>query len=545
MKRGLLYTLVTVAIVLLCGQVSAYAPLIGPIPDVWIGDKEDNPISPPPDLNVFVFTDAFNFDIYADHDPLDPDQSTTNIRWSFYSEEEFVTINGISRLSDPSEAIQPDGVGKELTSYPNNDPTFPRPTSWATFYDLVDSPPASGPPWSAPGTYPGSPLNDEITIYASNGAKASSRTIMVVANVGTPDAPDALSGGIETVWTYDEPANEGWIKSMPVADGFMIDNFGNPFYIGPHSSSTVDGWVAGSGDDPEQRYSAWESPATDIDYVANKVYRVKYTIRSSQTDVTTVPNLRLMTDYVGTGVLAFTAGNRIGRGLFAPLVGGSEYSVYSQAPDLTGTGVTNAKVKFEVIDFAPEEIGTNYLEKVVVERFDVPAGGTLVKSFTPGNFTGWTPTTIGGIFGVATVGSDVNGLYIQTGVTPGGTQSLDYGAWSLGAGTSAESFEAGRLYRCVYTLQSTATTLGKIRLLNQNGANDWISKACLLSDQTTLHYPDSDGEMYSNWYETMPALYGDASKNKMGYTYDVADGSPAQSGRGTLTKVELYYYSIP
>jgi hypothetical protein len=544
MKRGFMLTLVTVAIVLLCGQVYAYAPLIGPIPDVWIGDKEDNPVSPPPDFNVFVFTNAFNFDIYAKHDPLDPDQSTTNVRWSFYSEAEYVTINGISRLSDPSEAIAPETVSKELTSFPNNSPT-PRATSWATFYDLVDSPPASGPPWSAPGTYPGSPLNNQIDIYASNGAKASSRTIFVVCNVGTPDAPDALSGGIEDVWLYDDPANEGWIKSMPLADGTRIDNFGNPFYIGPHSSNTTDGWVAGGGDSTLQRYSAWESPATDIDYVANKVYRAKYTLRSTQTDVTTVPNCRLMTDYVGTGVLAFTAGNRLGKGLFAPLTGGDEYSVYSQPPDLAGTGVTNLKVKFEVIDFAGDEIGTVYLDQVLVQRFDVPAGGTLVKSFTPGNFTGWGPVTIGGIFGVATVGSDGTGLFIQTAVTPGGTQSLDYGAWSLGAGTSAESFEADKLYRCVYTLQSSAATLGKIRLLNQNGANDWISKACLLSDQTTAHYPDADGEDYSNWYETMPALYGDASKNKMGYSFDIADGSTAQSGRCYLTKVELFYYSIP
>jgi hypothetical protein len=57
--------------------------------------------------------------------------------------------------------------------------------------------------------------------------------------------------------------------------------------------------------------------------------------------------------------------------------------------------------------------------------------------------------------------------------------------------------------------------------------------------------PGTADTEYSVWYETMPALYADPSKNKMSYLVDVTDGNAGQNGRLYLSKVELYTYPIP
>jgi hypothetical protein len=76
MTKGL-YTLFVAAIALLgVTTASATAPTIGTIPDVIIGDAENNG---PSDNNFFVFTDAFSFDAYAEDD-LTADAS---LKWSF------------------------------------------------------------------------------------------------------------------------------------------------------------------------------------------------------------------------------------------------------------------------------------------------------------------------------------------------------------------------------------------------------------------------------------------------------------------------------
>jgi len=542
MKRGLFLTLVIVAIALLCSNVYAYAPIITNIPDVWIGDQEDNT---GPDINFFRFSNAFNFDDYVDKHPEDPDQSTTNVRWSFLADNsDLITINGINTIADASESIQPDLVAKELTSYPNND-AEPRASSEADFWDLVDSPVGMGPPWTDPTE--ATALDTIITIYCSNGTKASSTQINVKANVedGTTDLPDMLTGGMVHVLTYSSPATEGWDKM-----GYTDGQDAGVFTIATRPTDGGSIGAEGSTElDTTWYYGPWRSPGTDISYVANQVYRVKYNIRSTQTDVTKVPNSRLLTEYIGSSLLAVSAGNRVGKGLFAPDADGEWYSVYTQPPDLTTAGVTNLRLTFELIDFDGNEWGTNYLDEIQIHRFAIPsvASGTPVVAYTSQAEFGSAGWAVGTGLGTATVGSNTTGLFIDTPATVTGTAGLDYGIWEKGA-TSDVVFEAGHLYRCVYTLQSTDTsTLGKIRLINGNAGGDWNSQVALVTDQTQAHMPDADGEEYSVWIESMPDLYtgGDEYKNQMSFIFDIADGQDAQEGAAYLTNVELVYYSIP
>jgi len=414
--------------------------------------------------------------------------------------------------------------------------------------DILDSPPGSGPPWSHPSV--STALDTIITIYCSNGIRADSTQIWVQANVHEfiTELPDFLS--IPNLPPRSDLDN--WV-TVDIPDGMLIsDPSGDPFYVATHQRDGDS--LAISGSASQNVWGSWESPSDEFEYASNKVYQIRYTIRSDQTDIAKVPNCRLLTEFVGTSILAVSGGNRVGKGLFAPDADGETYNVYVEPPDLSLAGVTNLKIKFELIDFDANEEGTNYLDRVTVYRFITPSKGrgTLVASFeSQAEFAsaGWQPLTLGSPFGDATVGSNSTGLYIDTPQTviapvPG---NIDYGLWQLPAGPSIV-FESDRLYRCVYTLQSPdQTTLGKIRLINANAGGDWSSQLALVSDQTQVHMPDIDGEEYSNWFESMPALYtgADEYKNRMSFMFDVADGQNVQYGAVYLTKVELYYYYIP
>lgn len=577
MKRGLNLTLVTVAIALLCSGAFAYAPIIGSIPNVWIGDAEDN-VGSTVDLNFFRFTNAFNFDLYVSHDPLDEDQSTTNVRWSFMADvdglgnvmTDMVTINGIETIPDPTYSINPQDSAYELTAFPNND-TPPRATSEATFRDILDSPLAESPPFNDPVTNPydsRSPLNTIITIYASNGTKADSREILVVANVdptGTiTELPDALSvswpPAVDNVYTWSSPADD-FTQAGP-ADGTFIDAPDGSFYYDNRSSSG--GSIAGSGDATDNVYAPWESATDKVDYLADYVYRISYTLRTDQTDQDAVPNTRMMADFLNpaTGLYPMSGAVRLGRGPSAPTTSASVYNLYVGPPDLTSLynevnlateDVTNLKIKFEVIDFSTEESGTNYCDQIQVSRFATPETSIATKVVTypdDTDFGSWIPISDLTPFGPTTLGSNATGLFIETAETVqagSGDAQVDYGRWLLAAGSSGESFEADKLYRCVYTLQTPTAgeQPGKLRVYNQNATDDINAQLFLLSNQTWDHYPTTSGNEYSVWFETLPTLRTDPADNKMGYSFDISDGVTEQYGTVYLTKVELYYYSIP
>jgi hypothetical protein len=68
MKKGLV-ALFAAALAISASVSFGYAPTIRPLPDITIGDMEDNLSTQ--DRNFFVFTNAFRFDDYAQ------DQDTT------------------------------------------------------------------------------------------------------------------------------------------------------------------------------------------------------------------------------------------------------------------------------------------------------------------------------------------------------------------------------------------------------------------------------------------------------------------------------------
>ncbi len=550
MKRGLLLTLAIVAVMLACVSGHAYAPIIGPIPDVYIGDAEDN-VGSTVDLNFFRFSDAFNFDDYVSFDPNDDVTSDpADVRWSFLNLDEATdpfTINGIGSIADPTESIQPELIGKEITRW------SPEATTLATFYDLKDSDPAAANtmPWDDPLD----PLDAVITIYASNGSRANSRNIIVQA---IDDDVDHLSlpTALIPVKHYTSPATEGWARVYGTGtDGVFINAIDGAFYIATHSSSGGQVSVAaGTGSTDARSFAGgWQSPNTDMAYVANNVYLAKFKVSTTQTNTSNVPNCRLYIDFINAaGNFAAAGGNRVGKGPFAADSAGKTYNVYVQAPDAMSAEITNVRLKFEVIDFDPAEWGTNTLQDVDVYRFEAPALGTPAKTYAP-PFTGWTTLAFGSPFGNATSGSSTTGLWIETpaAVAPA-PRTVDYALWQIAGASSGVAFEADKLYRSVWKLSvptvAVEGTCARIRLIAQNQATNWSAE--FVADPAAGYremMPKVGGTSYSLWQETLPVLYGgaDVALNNMGFLFDVADGRADQSGRIFLEQVDLYFYDIP
>jgi len=555
MKKGLILTLATVAVALLCTVSYGYAPLIKDIPQVWIGNdgNADIPETVSPDLYFFRYTNAFNFDQYVYHNPLDEDQSTTNVRWSFLADSaDLVTINGIETLSDASEALKPEDVGKELTSYPNND-TPPRATSFATFRDILDSPTTSEPPYPAPTS--GSELNTIITIFASNGTKASSKEVVVRANL--IDGIDKLSSVVESVWTDAAPSAD-WSKLYPT-DRQFINAFDGSFYIA--TQLTSGGSIGASGHATDSVWSYWNAPATAATYVANQVYRAKYTIHTTQTNQNNVPNMRMLLSCTDGTSAAFAGGSRIGKGPSAPTSTPQVYDVYFGPRDLSTLlpAIQYVTLSWELIDFATDENGTNYLDSVELQRFPTPdkVAGTSIKTFQGASgFAGWTSyklTQVGGVtfYGDVTFGGGgtASNVSIQTPgpVDPSG--HINWGQWSCGslATPSGVTFEANKLYRTVYTLSANSQSLGKVRLINNTIGGQWSAELDADSNAFTAQMPTPGGLDYDVWQESMPTLYsgGDVAFNGMTFLFDVSDGRADQSGTTVLSKVEVLSYDIP
>ena len=397
-------------------------------------------------------------------------------------------------------------------------------------------------------------------------ATATATPIPTVTATATP-TPTATTTPTptptETPIIYVCPATEGWKKLSDMDDGTTYPAIENIFYVAEH---LTDGCSIGASGDPVRNvYGALESPVDPIipermdrpvvPYVPGSMYRIKYTIRTTQPDRNRVPNVRLLTETVAdTDMMTVAGGNRVGKGIFAPTEIGEDYNVYFTPPDQTATSPTVAflRIKFEVIDFDEVEDGINFMDSVMIERLPIPTKGegTLIATYdTDVDFSTWVTQLLGYPFGDATFGSDAEGLFITT---PGALRQTapDYGMWSLPPAVSPLSFEEGKLYRAVFRIlaptQEDHDSMGRVRVFIHNLAGNWSSELNLVPDVLRDHMPTTAGNEYDLFFETMPALYtgADADLNRFGLMFDLADGTNSQVGTAYLDKVDVYTYDL-
>jgi hypothetical protein len=272
MKKGLITTLLA-ATASISGMQSVYAeaPIVNPLPDVRIGDAENNGVS---DNNYFVYTNAFQFGAYAS----DPDGTpAAQLLWSFSESDATTTqwfqINGKNPLSVGSanlasglaQAQRPDLVPNSTAPSSNNvvggskrintesAPGYD--TNWASFRDIVFSPgwgPLGSPGFPTPspaGTVTAHAAGKTVQFFVSDGTNVNSKRSINVKSVD--NASDAVSAPVAYQHKRDDTFSTGttwWGKMQPGNANLTYDaNSGSMRAFVPSGTgqARILGWAEG------------------------------------------------------------------------------------------------------------------------------------------------------------------------------------------------------------------------------------------------------------------------------------------------------------
>jgi hypothetical protein len=528
MKKGLLITLIAGAIALFgfVSTVSALGPTITQIPDIVVGDMEDNTVTV--DNNIFRFPDAFDFSDYV----TDPNTTSSWIIWRFEAESDMGTPSTDYSVQGAKVG---DAGDDNLTNVPISGgyPTGPGTELLATFRNETTSPSGGTPPFPTPsGDYV-----RQITFYATDGDVEDSTTFEIrIADQGY----DEFGLGFEDVLTYEfEGTAEGWTWSG------AISGFGSPT---SNVGSTALGIDAASSAD---MYAFFFSPSDAVPYFADNVYRVQWTLTTDQTDQSLVPGVRLM---LQQEFFVSTAMSRIGdfgdNDQNIPADGSPlNITQYVLPPDLSVLQGDEAKddlyLEFDLFNFEGGN-GLVSMEEVVVDRFNVGAISGTTGVYTYTDFSTWTWGTA---FDEPTHGLDGNKIYIEAGlVAPSGGY---YGAYDSPA--TDVTIVADKLYRVKYTVTSDAAneterqTLPSYRLRAYNeDLENFAMIRNFAKTEITSAVPDNDGEVYTVFLLPVTPSGGyDASEDALRVTFDMLDFSDTESGRYTVEQVVIDYLDPP
>jgi hypothetical protein len=499
MRKSLHVLIAVVAFALMGSIVFAYAPVIKPLPDVYIGDAEDNVGTV--DINMFRFSDALNLDDYVS----DQDSTISELVWSFYEGgPDNLEINGIMQLADPGDAINADLLGKDIrhAAAPYDDDLI-------DFWDELDSPRASGPPWPDPT----SPLNEIVTFFVSDGLYVDSDQMKVEA---VDDGFDQVSP--VTVWEeviqYDfEGDQDGWIF-VGVAANAQDSQF-----------AAATSAYTGSGlgvitDDSTNRYGFWFGPA--VPFESGKLFKFAWNVRTTQVTPELVPTVRFR---VGDQGLTYSnTMSLLSDGVTNPNAPDTTGKVYNQLILPPGTSSSpNMTPSFDVYDFS-SDIGTVVLEQLDVFKTDVPASGWASETIPA--LTTWVSVSGPGVYSAVTTGTS-GGL--QLGSTAG--NDFHYGFWGvLDAGVA---MTADTMYRAVFSISSSDTGLpdGMVRV---NSTDLQVAYRLTFYDAIG---PDVDGEDYAIYLESHDTR--PAPADTFGLYFELSDFSATAGGTMTLTDVAV------
>jgi len=299
MKRGLIATLALVAIIFTCADASfARAPRIRDIPDITIGDSEDNIGT---DNNWFVFTNAFKFVDYVE----DADTTLSDLLWSFDEGDDpapvdltpWLNINDVGAVGVGAAAIAAGPTASHILPSGSEDINTGS-NGWATFRDIVFSP-TTTPPFASPSPALAAEhaVGKMVRFYVSDSTNVATRDIWV----NTVDTGwDSASGGTpfvvydyERFWedkTSPTPGDmTGWTPLTTDPNAVTDYDSGNTALrvtVATSSDFRINGYVTGN--------SEWMPYATAIG--TGNVVRAKFWVfatgQASSTDINQVPNMR-------------------------------------------------------------------------------------------------------------------------------------------------------------------------------------------------------------------------------------------------------------
>ena len=512
MKKGFLLTLVILAVALLSTSAYGVTLTITEIPDILIGDEEENTTI---DNNFFIFTDVFNLDDKVSFS----DSSVTSIPLVSWS---FIEYAGRSDWQSGTPASE----------------------NWISINDIQQNP---GSIWT-PGAY-------ELRAAAVSGSRADFRNIQVSPGTGLagalpyddPTAGELVPRFVDLVAAYsdtDEGTSDTEDIVVALADGdfdhlsevivYQDDEFGDHstpswtwFDLGaayptemPAAASAYEETASGNGDwalafatnntvadglwgnaNGFAVYGLWQMPAGDFfDWTPGKVYNTRWSMVTDTGTAVDQPNWRTRyqagTPIVSSVLLHQTTelggetnrANPISINPASPSV--FEHLWYPPQYVMSGiiadSGLNNDLTKIglaiEMLDKRPASVGKIWIAQVVVLEEDEPAAGTQIYSAPPFTETDFTEL----LFAVGADPHDITTAYgTQLSIAFAGRTGQDFRMASIEKPSGLEDVEA-RTYRLTAQVSSGASDiLPVLRLRLQTSNIDQQAQQLITSAQST------------------------------------------------------------
>ncbi|HPB31024.1 MAG TPA: hypothetical protein PLB62_06175 [Candidatus Sumerlaeota bacterium] len=530
-------------------------PVIGNLPDIEIGNVEDNMdpainISPGQTLDIGFYRFPFALDL--DDYVCDLDTTITQISWSFYEDPagpdgaiDNFEINGVTQLDDPTSAVAPND--KEITG--REFPGLRSPV--ISIWDIKACPLKDGLPFPYYyGTAQELSEQVKVSFFASDGTSFDSKTITINSVNGGFDRllPDPIIG---VVYPFDDATAEGWRPFIIPAGTYIPDVLGD-YYIA--QTEAKDGMISilNGEDSPTSMASAfsnWQTmPDTFIEYQQGFIYRARFTLKTDQPDPLKAPQVRIrwsdLPELIASGQL-------IDKGQNALTTDWATYDAFYHEPTSNVPKTCkNLRLFMDLIDFTPEQMGSVFCDSIEVSRLlpPDPADLTHVITYdTPIDFEDWSYFT-SELLDVATSGTTTEGgVSIET-PEPIGSKPLYFGIWMIDPLKATYAFEANKMYKATFTLKSEShaamITLPTIRVRIGNGAWDWVSfrnfrQVMGASDQE----PAPDGTNYEVFFPAPPnaasGRFPWPEPDAMVLSFDVYDAMVTEYGKVTLDKVTV------
>lgn len=424
MKKGLFLTLVF-AVAMLSSSVFANAPLISDVPDIVIGDIEDNYTSGTEtiDINFFVFSNAFVFDEYV----TDPDTTESLLKWSFAKVG-----------ATPANDITINGQNPEASNFLNPTAELRGVADTASLRNITLSP--VGPNFFP--TPPNPSYVENIVFYVSDTVNSDSTEVDVYTVDG---AEDGFSVGIPPIWseTWDTQGtwrayNGSWATTTVGA----YDSAARALrYTVADFNDTTNTWGSNWYQyqyvvDPSNLMLGLVSPIT---YQAGNVYAVKATIRATSDSAS--PSVRML---VGDSNNTFAA---IATYDYETVGVGGAAGATSKPYMLLFEPVATTSPMFVHFDiFTPKVNGSFWIEEVSAYRIPV---AQVVTTGTPTAVTNFTAWGARGETAPITIGS--------TNIT-----IADATAWASSGGyiTFTSPIASGKYYKVAWTMRNGGNGTG-------------------------------------------------------------------------------------
>jgi len=433
-------------------SVFAKAPIIAGVPDIVIGDREDNVLTV--DNNWFRYANAINvLDYVTDVDSPDSDllftfvEQTTSKDLGIRVEAASATVSQLDALD--SATVVADWTGHEITNYGGTRDYL------LTFVDLIRSPePYGSVPYPAPAKVGGGTAGETEVVdlgwhntEGSGTLQDASRLVWIyVADDPLASGADRVDNDAITVisrnYGYDNRANG---ISPVFADGFA-NGAGTSGAADIWVSSTFAGMTAGtaaqgsgtsggngyvslaSATATTNGYARWTltnnvAPGGNPVYTAyvgaipyitpgpgeSLIYCARFTMSQNQAAPGSIPGVRfgayqvglLVSDVVGLGPYAGAAANLqpqtpaqnvnvVYKSVWSANEGAPEFSKLDYSATVPGVDMRGYNLFFDILDLSAVQGGTYTLSNVDVVTAPRPANVTAAATETDFRTTaGW------------------------------------------------------------------------------------------------------------------------------------------------------------